>query len=81
MHMTALHEDAPPHRLMLTSHCSASSVGAAPGEQLPVSFQEERERLINDTRDYALTLACRGVVVFDAQGNRDPGAATRCVHW
>jgi hypothetical protein len=57
---------------------SAAAAAACAAGQLPVSFQEERERLIDDTRDYALSLNCRGVVVFDALGNRDPNAVARC---
>ncbi len=45
----------------------------------PICLQEEREALINDTRDYALSLRCRPIVVFDAMANRNGLATPRQV--
>ena len=41
-------------------------------ELCPLNLEDEREALINDTRDYALSLSCRPIVVFDAMANRNP---------
>lgn len=46
------------------------------------TLEEARERLINDTRDYALVVGCRAAVIFDAYNNLDMLATTRCaVPW
>ena len=39
-------------------------------EACPMNLEDEREQLINDTRDYALSLSCRSIVVFDAMASR-----------
>lgn len=46
-------------------------------EACPLNLEDERELLVNDTRDYALSLACRPIVVFDAVGNRSPLSIAR----
>lgn len=45
----------------------------------PICLEDEREALINDTRDYALSLRCRPIVVFDAMANRNVLATPRRV--
>ena len=47
----------------------------------PICLEDEREALINDTRDYALSLCCRPIVVFDAMANRNALATPRRVCW
>lgn len=36
----------------------------------PMNLEDEREQLVNDTRDYALSLSCRSIVVFDAMASK-----------
>ena len=47
-------------------------------EACPLNLEDEREALVNDTRDYALSLSCRPIVVFDAMANRSPLVTPRC---
>ena len=42
------------------------------------TLADARERLVNDTRDYALVTGCRAVVVFDAFNNPETLITTRC---
>ena len=42
------------------------------------TLADARERLVNDTRDYALVTGCRAVVVFDAFNNPESLATSRC---
>ena len=62
-------------RLALEAARGAAAASAA--EQ--ARMEDERERLIDDTRDYALALGCRALVVFDALGNPDKIATARRV--
>lgn len=39
-------------------------------EACPMNLEDEREQLIDDTRDYALSLSCRSIVVFDAMASK-----------
>ena len=43
----------------------------------PLNLEDEREKLVNDTRDYALSLSCHPIVVFDAMANRNALAGPR----
>ena len=50
-------------------------------EACPMNLEDEREQLINDTRDYALSLSCRSIVVFDAMASRHTlGTPRRVLH-
>ena len=50
-------------------------------EACPMNLEDEREQLINDTRDYALSLSCRSIVVFDAMASRHSlGTPRRVLH-
>ena len=46
-------------------------------ESCPLNLEDEREALINDTRDYALSLSCRPILVFDAMANTNVVATPR----
>ena len=43
------------------------------------NLEDEREQLVNDTRDYALSLSCRSIVVFDAMASRNSQGTPRQV--
>ena len=62
-------------RLQLEAGAGAAAAAAVAARR--ACMADERERLVDDTRDYALSLGCRATVVFDALGNPGRAATAR----
>ena len=54
--------------IMQRLHQEAARGAAAAAAAEQAHLADERERLVDNTRDYALSLGCRAIVVFDAMG-------------